>query len=201
MEFVQGITGASGALYGEHLARRLLGAGHRLHLVLSDTANMVIRSELGLKRRAFLERIEEFQREPGQLVVHGSNDYNAPFASGSFRHDGMVICPCTMKTLACVAHGNAEDLIARGADVALKERYKLILVPRETPYSLVHLRNMTAVTEAGAIVMPASPPLWARPRSIEEVVDAMIGRVLDKLGVEAPGTPRWPLEPPPDEDA
>lgn len=196
MEFVQGITGASGSLYGERLAQRMLEAGHRLHLVLSDAANQVVMSEMGLKRRAFLERIEGFSPEPGQLVIHGPNDYNAPFASGSFRHDGMVICPCSMKTLACVAHGTAEDLISRGADVALKERYRLILVPRETPYSLVHLRNMTAVTEAGALVMPASPPLWARPSTVDEVIDAMIGRICDKLGVKAPGTPRWPLTPP-----
>jgi 4-hydroxy-3-polyprenylbenzoate decarboxylase len=192
MEFVHGMTGASGAVYGERLALRLLETGHVVHLVVSDTATMVIHTELGLKRRAFVEKLRENAPEPDRLIVHGASDYSAPFASGSFRHDGMVICPCSMKTLACVANGTAEDLVARGADVALKERYRLVLVPRETPLGLVHLRNMTRATEAGAIVMPASPPMWSNPRTVDEMVDVFVGRVMDRLGAPWGGTPRWP---------
>ena len=181
---VVAITGATGAIYGVQLLRRL-GAvpGVETHLVLSDAASLTLHQEVGMQRRDV---------EALAHVVHKNREIGAAIASGSFQTDGMVIAPCSMKTLAAVAHGLADNLVARAADVILKERRRLVMMVRETPFNLAHLRNMTAVTEMGAIVFPPLPSFYHRPASIDEMVDHTLDRVLDLLGIENPQAPRWP---------
>ncbi|MCG2863328.1 MAG: UbiX family flavin prenyltransferase [Vulcanisaeta sp.] len=182
--FIVGITGASGVIYGVRFleAIKRYASDSEVHLVISNAAVRVLRHELGLDRE-YIARLAD--------RVYGEDELDAPIASGSFRHDGMVIIPCSMKTLASIAHGIADNLITRAADVALKERRKLILVIRETPLNLVHIRNMELVTLAGAIVMPASPAFYHRPRSIDDLVNFIVGRVLDLLGIENDLYSRW----------
>jgi 4-hydroxy-3-polyprenylbenzoate decarboxylase len=180
---VVAITGATGAVYGVRLLERL-GAvpGVETHLVVSDAASLTLHQEVGLQRRDV---------EALAHVVHRNRDIGASIASGSFRSDGMVIAPCSMKTLAAVAHGLSDNLVARAADVVLKERRRLVLMVRETPFNLAHLRNMTAVTEMGGIVFPPLPSFYNRPASIDEMVDHSVSRVMDLLGVENELAPRW----------
>lgn len=180
---VVAITGATGAIYGVRLLQRL-GAvpGVETHLVVSDAASLTLHQEVGLQRRDV---------EALAHVVHRSRDIGASIASGSFRTDSMVIAPCSMKTLAAVAHGLSDNLVTRAADVVLKERRKLVLMVRETPFNLAHLRNMTAVTEMGGIVFPPLPSFYNRPASIDEMVDHTVARVMDLLGVENELAPRW----------
>ncbi|SDE16879.1 4-hydroxy-3-polyprenylbenzoate decarboxylase [Massilia sp. PDC64] len=180
---VVAITGATGAIYGVQLLRRL-GAipGVETHLVISDAATLTLHQEVGLQRRDV---------EALAHVVHRNREIGASIASGSFRTDGMVIAPCSMKTLAAVAHGLSDNLIARAADVVLKERRRLILMVRETPFNLAHLRNMTAVTEMGGIVFPPLPSFYHRPATIDEMVDHTVARVMDLLGVTNDLAPRW----------
>ncbi|MCG2869764.1 MAG: UbiX family flavin prenyltransferase [Vulcanisaeta sp.] len=182
--FIVGITGASGVIYGVRFleAIKRYASDSEVHLVISNAAVRVLRHELGLDRE-YIARLAD--------RVYGEDELDAPIASGSFRHDGMVIIPCSMKTLASIAHGIADNLITRAADVTLKERRKLILVIRETPLNLVHIRNMELVTLAGAIVMPASPAFYHRPRSIDDLVNFIVGRVLDLLGIENDLYSRW----------
>lgn len=177
------ITGASGALYGVRLLAQLQHTeGVETHLMISDAAALNLHHELDLKRKD-IEALADH--------VHSVRDIGACVASGSFRSDGMVIAPCSMKTLASVAHGMCDNLITRAADVMLKERRRLVLMVRETPFNLAHLRNMTAVTEMGGIVFPPLPALYQRPQSIEEMVDHTVGRVLDTLGIEQNLAPEW----------
>ena len=180
---VVGITGATGAVYGVRLLARL-GAvpGVETHLVVSDAASLTLHQEVGMQRRDV---------EALAHVVHKNREIGASIASGSFQTDGMVIAPCSMKTLAAVAHGLADNLVARAADVILKERRRLVLMVRETPLNLAHLRNMTAVTEMGGIIVPPLPSFYHRPASIEEMVDHTLDRVLDLLGIENASAPRW----------
>ena len=177
------ITGATGAVYGLRLLQ-LLGAlpGIETHLVLSDAAVLTLHQETGLGRKDV---------ETLAHVVHKLRDIGAAIASGSFQSDGMVIAPCSMKTLAAVAHGLSDNLITRAADVALKERRRLILMVRETPFNLAHLRNMTAVTEMGGIIFPPLPSFYHLPGSIAEMVDHTVARVIDLLGIEHGLAPRW----------
>lgn len=181
---VVAITGATGAVYGVRLLQRL-GAvpGVETHLVVSDAASLTLHQEVGMQRRDV---------EALAHVVHKNREIGAAIASGSFQTDGMVIAPCSMKTLAAVAHGLADNLVARAADVILKERRRLVLMVRETPLNLAHLRNMTAVTEMGGIVFPPLPSFYHRPASIDEMVDHTLDRVLDLLGIENDAAPRWP---------
>jgi len=167
-----GITGASGAIYGVRLIRALKSAGHEVHLIVSKWGAETLRYELGME-------VDSLAREVDK--TYGEDELTAGPASGSFHLDAVVIIPCSMKTLASIAHGYAENLISRAADCALKERRRLILVPRETPLNLIHIRNMASVTEAGAIVIPASPAFWHRPKNIEELVDSVVDRVLSHL--------------------
>ncbi len=177
------ITGATGAIYGVRLLQRLAAVpGVETHLVISDAANLTLHQEVGLQRRDV---------EALAHVVHRNRDIGATIASGSFQSDGMVIAPCSMKTLATVAHGLSDNLIARAADVVLKERRRLILMVRETPFNLAHLRNMTAVTEMGGIVFPPLPSFYNRPTTIDEMVDHTVARVMDLLGVANDLAPRW----------
>jgi len=181
--FVVAITGATGAVYGVRLLQRL-GAcpGVETHLVVSDAAALTLHQEVGLQKRDV---------EALAHVVHRNRDIGASIASGSFQTDGMVIAPCSMKTLGAVAHGLSDNLVARAADVILKERRRLVLMVRETPFNLAHLRNMTAVTEMGGIVFPPLPSFYNRPASIDEMVDHTVARVMDLLGVDNSLAPRW----------
>jgi 4-hydroxy-3-polyprenylbenzoate decarboxylase len=180
---VVAITGATGAVYGVRLLEALRAIdGWASHLVLSDAGVLNAWQELGMKRAA-IERLAD--------VAYHPKDIGAAIASGSFLTDGMIIAPCSMKTLAAVAHAHADDLIARAADVVLKERRRLVVLPREAPLNLAHLRNMVAVTEMGGIVFPPLPAFYARPKTIAQLVDHTVGRVLDLFGIRVAKLPRW----------
>ncbi|MFB9241514.1 UbiX family flavin prenyltransferase [Massilia antarctica] len=180
---VVAITGATGAVYGVRLVQQLAATpGIETHLIVSDAAVLTLHQELGMQRR---------EVEALAHVVHKNRDVGASIASGSFQSDGMVIAPCSMKTLAAVALGLSDNLIARAADVVLKERRRLVLMVRETPFNLAHLRNMTAVTEMGGVIFPPLPSFYHKPESIDEMVDHTVGRVMDLFGVEHALAPRW----------
>lgn len=186
---VVAITGASGAPYGLRLLQVLAEAETPVWLIVSGHGWRLLREECGIgSARSLAAAVGKAWR---QVVLFTDDDRGARPASGSARSAGMVICPCSMATLAGVATGNSRSLIERAADVALKERRRLILVPRETPLSLVHLRNMVAVTEAGATVIPAAPGFYQRPRAIADLVDFVVQRVVDHLGLEVELVPRW----------
>lgn len=189
-------TGASGLPYGLRLVECLLAAGVQVQLLYSQVAQIVARQEMDLalpSRAAEAERLlaERFRPAPGQLKVYGREEWFAPPASGSNPPDAMVICPCTMGTLAAVAAGLSKDLIERAADVVLKEGRKLILVPRETPFSQIHLENMLRLARAGAVILPPNPGFYNRPQSVAELVDFVVARILDQLGVPHALTVRW----------
>jgi 4-hydroxy-3-polyprenylbenzoate decarboxylase len=177
------ISGASGAVYGVRLLQCLHGMAHvQTHLVVSDAGWLNVQQELGLPR-AGVEALAD--------VVYPVRDIGSAIASGSFRCDGMVIAPCSMRTLAAVALGLSDNLITRAADVMLKERRKLVLMVRETPLNLAHLRNMTSVTEMGCIIFPPVPGFYQRPQTIEEMVDHTVSRVLDLLDLPPADAVRW----------
>ena len=196
-DLVLGITGASGAPYAVRLLAVLLRAGRTVHLTVSPAAVEVLRTELG--RDLDLTRFDPAALlgpdadglDLARLRYHHHLDFRAGIASGSFLTAGMAVCPCSMGTVAAVAHGTSDNLIHRAADVHLKERRKLVLVPRETPLGLVQLRNLTAVAEAGAVVLPAMPAFYTRPQSVADMVDFVVGRVCDQLGVEHGLLRRW----------
>jgi 4-hydroxy-3-polyprenylbenzoate decarboxylase len=180
---VVAITGATGAVYGVRLLEQLNAIpGVETHLIVSDAAALTLHAEVGMQRRDV---------EALAHVVHKNREIGATIASGSFQSDGMVIAPCSMKTLAAVALGLSDNLIARAADVVLKERRRLVLMVRETPFNLAHLRNMTAVTEMGGIVFPPLPSFYHQPASIAEMVDQTVARVIDLFGIEHALAPRW----------
>src|ERR1051326_804804 len=183
MRILVAMTGASGALYAQRLLDNLDPQVHEVHVVLSRYAQSVISEEL-----------PEGLRLPSGAKMHGLKSMNAPFASGSNAVDAMVVIPCSMGTLGRIAHGLSEDVLLRAADVALKERKKLILVPRETPFSLVHLKNFELLALAGAIILPANPFFYTRPQTIEQVVDTVVARVLDHLGLPQQLVKRWQEE-------
>jgi 4-hydroxy-3-polyprenylbenzoate decarboxylase len=180
MKFVIAATGASGSIYLERLLRRIDARKHEVHLLMSKYARVVVAEELGKWKPP--AGVHEY---PGDASMH------VPFASGSARFDAMVVVPCSMGTLARIAHGTSETTILRAADVFLKERRKLILVPRESPLHLIHARNLATVIEAGALVIPAMPSFYHRPKTIDEVVDSVVFRILDHLGLPAEDAPRW----------
>jgi len=177
------ITGASGALYAQRLLDNLPVPQHEVHLVISNYAQQVLSEELP----------EGLRLAPG-VQTHNIKSMNAPFASGSNTCDAMVVIPCSMGTLGRIAHGYGEDVLLRSADVMLKERKKLILVPRETPLSLVHVKNFELLLLAGATLIPANPLFYTHPATIEQVVDTVVARVLDHLGVSQKLVPRWQEE-------
>ena len=179
MRLVLAATGASGAIYLQRLLHYLDRVDHELHLVYSSYAKQVVHEELG-----------ELQLPLG-VIEHSDKSMNAPFASGSAKFDAMIVVPCSMGTLSRIAHGVSESLILRAADVFLKERRKLILVPRETPWNLIHARNAVTVIEAGAILLPASPSFYSRPSTLIELADTVVWRILDQLGLDAPNACRW----------
>ena len=183
------LTGASGMAYGLRLLECLLRAGCQVDLLISQAARIVAKQELDLQLPAGNTEVAAFfdahfgAQGGGRLTAYGKEEWFAPAASGSNPAAAMVVCPCTMGTLAAIAQGLADNLIERAADVMLKEKRPLILVPRETPFSLVHLRNMTSLAEAGATILPANPGFYHRPESVEQVVDFIVARVLDHLGI------------------
>ena len=180
MKILVAITGASGALYAQRLLDNLDPRQHEIHVVMSHYAQQVVAQEL-----------PDGLRLPAGVKSHGLKSMNAPFASGSNPPDAMVVIPCTMGTMGRIAHGYSEDVLQRAADVVLKEKKKLILVPRETPLNLVHVKNMELLLLAGAMILPANPSFYHRPATIEQVVDTVVGRVLDHLGIEHSLAPRW----------
>jgi len=177
-----GISGASGAAYAVRLLQVLREKGSIIHLVITDSAAKIIEIETDFH----LKEVQDLADH-----VYASCDFAAPFASGSHLYDAMVVIPCSMGTLSGIACGSSDTLITRAADVCLKEKRRLIIVPRETPLGLVQLRNMVTAAEAGAIILPACPAFYSRPQSLDELVDVLVGRVLDLLGVENDLYRRW----------
>jgi 4-hydroxy-3-polyprenylbenzoate decarboxylase len=189
-------TGASGMGYGLRLLSSLIEAGVKVWLMYSQAAQIVAKQELDLTLptrpiEAERELSARFEAADDQLRVFGRDDWNAPLASGSNPADAMVVCPCTMGTLASIAAGLSDNLIERAADVMLKEQRKLILVPRETPFSAIHLENMLKLVRAGAVVLPANPGFYHQPQEVAGVVDYVVARILDHLGVENTLMQRW----------
>jgi len=190
------ITGASGAQYGLRLLQCLLAAECKVFLLLSDAAQVVIRTETDLdlpdtaeEQQSYLNAL--FATDDNQLQVLEKDDWFSPVASGSSSPSSMVICPASGGTLSAIAHGASNNLIERAADVALKERRQLILVPRETPYSQIHIENMLKLTLMGAMILPASPGFYMQPQTINELIDFIVARILDQLGIEQDLMPRW----------
>ncbi|MBA4143384.1 MAG: UbiX family flavin prenyltransferase [Nitrosospira sp.] len=189
-------TGASGMPYGIRLLELLLAGGNRVYLLYSQAAQIVAHQEMELVLPSRAKETEElftrrFNATEGQLRVFGREEWFAPVASGSNPADSMVVCPCTMGTLAAIAAGLSRKLIERSADVMLKENRKLILVPRETPFSSIHLENMLKLVRSGAVILPANPGFYHHPRNVQDMVDFVVARVLDHLGVAQTLTPRW----------
>jgi flavin prenyltransferase len=182
MKIVIAATGASGSIYLQRLLEQIDCAAHEVHLVMSAHAGQVAKQELN------------DLKIPQNVSQHSENDMNVPFVSGSARFDAMVIVPCSMATLGRIASGSSDSVLLRAADVFLKERRKLILVPRETPWNLIHARNVVTLLEAGAIVLPAIPSFYNRPGSLIAVVDTVVWRILDQIGLPSPRTYRWGQE-------
>lgn len=189
-------TGASGMPYGVRLLQCLLRADVNVHLLVSSTAQIVIKQELDLALPSRANELESyltahFAAREGQLRVYGREEWFAPVASGSNPADAMVVCPCTMGSLAAIAQGLADNLIERAADVMLKEQRKLILVPRETPYSALHLENMLKLARMGVVILPPNPGFYHHPQSIADLVDFVVARILDQLHVPHELMARW----------
>ena len=182
MKLVIAATGASGTIYLQRLLAQTDCAAHEVHLVMSAPARQVAKQEL-----------DDFKIPPN-VIQHSENDMNVPFVSGSARFDAMVIVPCSMATLGRIASGSSDSALLRAADVFLKERRKLIVVPRETPWNLIHARNIVTLLEAGAIVLPAIPSFYSRPGSLTAVVDTVVWRILDQIGLPSPRAYRWGRE-------
>jgi len=190
------LSGASGMAYGLRLLECLLAADLQVYLLVSQAAHIVAKQELGVAlpaRASDLERqlSEGLNTRDDQLRAFGREDWNAPVASGSNPADAMVVCPCSMGTLAAIAHGLSDNLIERAADVMLKEQRKLILVPREAPFSTLHLENMLTLSRMNAVILPANPGFYHQPQSVADIVDFVVARILDQLGVQHELMARW----------
>ena len=191
------LTGASGMPYGLRLLDCLLAAGCKVQLLYSQAAQVVARQEMAVDlpsrpseaKAALLARFPH--ADPDKLAVYGREEWFAPVASGSNPPDAMIICPCSMGTLAAIAQGLADNLIERAADVVLKEGRKLVLVPRETPFSAIHLENMLRLSRVGAVILPPSPGFYQHPQSVQDIVDFVVARVLDHIGVPHALMQRW----------
>ena len=193
---VIGVSGASGMIYAVRSLKFLLNNNYKVDLVASKAAMMVWQSENNIAMPSNLQSQEKFWREQaesesGELICHQWSDVGATIASGSFRTLGMLVIPCSMATVAKIAHGLSSDLLERAADVHLKEGRRLVVVPRETPLSLIHLRNLTALAEAGARIVPAIPAWYHHPQTIEDLVDFVIARALDQMDIDADIIQRW----------
>ena len=198
---VVAITGASGACYAQRLIQIIVAQGIETHLVISPLGQRLLHDELGLEgvgtKRSGLAALagrsgsSPNSSPPDNLILHPFRDVGASIASGSFRHDGMVVVPCSSNSLACIANGSAQNLVHRAAHVTLKERRRLVLVHREMPLSLIDIRNMQAVTEAGAVLCPAQPGFYMMPKTIDDLIDFVAARVLDLVGVDHGLDVRW----------
>lgn len=190
---VVGISGASGALYAARLVQLLIAAEVETHLVVSPLGQRLLQDELGMEGTdlAALAGLDAEASAPAHLIYHHFKDVGATIASGSFQHDGMIVCPCSSNTLGSIASGSAQNLMHRAAHVTLKERRKLVLVHREMPLSLIDIRNMQAVTEAGGILAPANPGFYMLPKTVEDIADFVVGRCLDLVDVEHDLNVRW----------
>ncbi|WP_305810801.1 flavin prenyltransferase UbiX [Photobacterium leiognathi] len=189
-------TGASGAPYGLRLLECLLAADYQVYLLISSAARVVLATEHGLKLSASPDKareqlVEHLHCDAEKLIVCGKDDWFSPVASGSAAPKQMVVCPCSAGSLASIAYGMSDNLIERAADVVIKERGQLLLVVRETPFSTIHLENMLKLSKLGVTVMPAAPGFYHQPKSIDDLIDFMVARILDHLGVEQGLVPRW----------
>ena len=190
------MTGASGAQYGFRLLQQLLAADQRVYLMISKAAQVVIGMETDISlpgRSGDIEKtlINKYSAADKQLRVFGEDEWTSPVASGSNDVNAMVVCPCSMGALSAIAHGASNNLLERAADVMLKERKKLVLVPRETPYSDIHLENMLKLSRMDAVIVDANPGFYNKPESMEDLVDFVVAKILDQLGVEHKLQPRW----------
>ena len=182
MKLVVGITGASGSIYALRLIEVLRQAGHEVHAVVTDSGWQVLDYECGVSREDLVKRV---------AVLYDNDNVGAAIASGSFRADAMVVLPCSMKTAASIAHSMSDNLLTRAADVMLKEGRKLILVPRETPMHAIHLENLLKLAQLGVRIMPAAPRFYHRPQTIEDLVDMLVGKICDQLGIDTDLFARW----------
>ena len=182
MKLVVGITGASGSIYALRLIEVLRQAGHEVHAVVTDSGWQVLDYECGVSRETLAKRV---------AVLYDNDNVGAAIASGSFRADAMVVLPCSMKTAASIAHSMSDNLLTRAADVMLKEGRKLILVPRETPMHAIHLENLLKLAQLGVRIMPAAPGFYHRPQTIEDLVDMLVGKICDQLGIDTDLFARW----------
>ena len=182
MKLVVGITGASGSIYALRLIEVLRQAGHEVHAVVTDSGWQVLDYECGVSREILAKRV---------AVLYDNDNVGAAIASGSFRADAMVVLPCSMKTAASIAHSMSDNLLTRAADVMLKEGRKLILVPRETPMHAIHLENLLKLAQLGVRIMPAAPGFYHRPKTIEDLVDMLVGKICDQLGIDTDLFARW----------
>lgn len=194
-KIVVGITGASGSIYGLRLVEELLRAGKQVSLLLTNAGRQVLAFETGLslaeEPAECLAQLRQHFSAGNELTHYGLNDFFAPVASGSSAPDALVICPCSMGTAGRIAAGLSDNLLERIADVALKEQKKLLLVPRETPFNQLHLENLLRLSKAGAQILPAMPAFYQKPQSVEDLVDFLVGKILDNLGVEHQLFTRW----------
>ena len=196
--YTVGITGASGSPYALRLLQVLLQQGHNIYLCISGDGLKILNDEAGVMVKGSETDIQyalerQFDAKPGQLRYFDEDNMYTPIASGSTHVDAMVVIPCSMKALSSIANGFASNLIERAADVTIKERRKLVIVPREMPLSVIHLRNMLTLAEAGAHIVPAMPGFYHHPKHLQDIVDFVVGRVLDAMGVENAIAPRWGL--------
>ena len=190
------LTGASGMGYAMRLLEQILKSGSRVYLLHSQVAQIVAKQELNIALPSRSGELEiflnaHFQAQPGSLRVVGREEWFAPVASGSNPADAMVVCPCSMGSLAAIAHGLSDNLIERAADVMLKENRKLILVPRETPFSAIHLENMLKLARLGCVILPANPGFYHHPQTVQDVIDFVVARILDHLDIAHDLMPRW----------
>ncbi len=190
------ITGASGSLYALRLIECLVAANVQVYLLCSRAARVVLDTEVGLKLPSAPEKIsqlliEKFSAKPEQIIAFGKEQWFSPVASGSAAPKKMVVCPCSTGTLAAISQGMSDNLIERAADVVIKERGQLIMVPRETPFSTIHLQNMLTLSQMGVTIMPAAPGFYHNPESINDLIDFIVGRLLDHLGIAQDIMPRW----------
>ena len=195
-KYILGISGGSGGLYSISVLKGIVNAGHKCYLVTSKPGRRILSLETDTKLSGNADKdkkilVEKFNFNEDLLEVIDENDVGASIASGSFRTSGMAIVPCSTGSLGSLANGISRGLIERAADVCLKERRKLIIVPRETPYSLIHLENMTKLTRAGAVILPASPGFYNLPKKIDDLIDMISSRVLEKLDIETENLKEW----------
>ncbi|MDA3845040.1 MAG: UbiX family flavin prenyltransferase [Vallitaleaceae bacterium] len=187
-KYIIGMTGASGSIYGVRLIEELLKMGNEVHIIITDSGRKVLEYETDYTVELLKSHLEQFK---GDNKIQDIDDLFAATASGSFRTDGMVVLPCSMATLGEIANGVSKNLLGRSADVCLKERRKLIIVPRETPLNTIHLKNMVSLSEAGALILPAMPGFYHKPETIDDMINFIVGKVMDSLGIENDLFDKW----------